>query len=96
MLSSTQSTDNGTLAPHLSHCAVIPHFTAIIPVRFEVGLIMPETDWITRAESGLSRASALNLLTKRSAQDDVGSRMDRARKREMRPLERADMAEDGM
>lgn len=39
MLSSTQRMEMGTLAPHLFQRAVIPHLTAIIPVRLEPGLI---------------------------------------------------------
>lgn len=41
ILSSTQSTVTGILAPHLSHSADIPHLTAITPVRFELGAITP-------------------------------------------------------
>jgi hypothetical protein len=39
MLSSTQRIEIGILAPHLSQSAVIPHFTAITPVRREFGVI---------------------------------------------------------
>ena len=41
MLSSTQRMETGTLAPHLSQRAVIPHFTAMIPVLFELRDISP-------------------------------------------------------
>lgn len=84
MLSSTQSTVIGILAPHLSHSALIPHFTAISPVRLELGVIALGFGSIIR-----DRIAAASELRNRS--DNCESTATRCR-RETRPLERASMA----
>lgn len=65
MLSSNQRIDMGILAPHLSHTAVIPHFTAIAPLRLESRAMTPGFASMIRELMGSlsSSASALNILS---------------------------------
>lgn len=86
MLSSTQSTVIGILAPHLSQSALIPHFTAMSPVRLEFGVITLGFGSIIRVW-----IAAASELRDRSGDGDE-STAKRCR-RETRPLERASMAE---
>jgi len=84
MLSSTQSTVIGILAPHLSQSALIPHFTAISPVRLELGLIKPGFGSIIRVWTAASE------LRNRSGEGESTAKRCR---RETKPLENASMAE---
>ena len=84
MLSSTHSTVIGILAPHLSQSALIPHFTAISPVRLELGLIKPGFRSIIRFWMAASE--------QRNRSGEGESTAKRCR-RETKPLENASMAE---
>jgi len=79
MLSSTQRIEIGTLAPHLSQSAVIPHFTAITPVLCEFGVIT------------LGFASILRIVST-SELKNRGSGATDCRRRESTPLVKASMA----
>ena len=115
ILSSTQRTVMGTLAPHLSQRALIPHFSAITPVRFEFGVITPGFasmilgwcwSWLNSIPS--TKASELNLLKKKKWKGDTDGFVVVvvvvvlvlvavavvSLRREMRPLDNADMAEE--
>lgn len=82
MLSSTQRIEIGILAPHLSQSAVIPHFTAITPVRCECGVI-------TLGFASIVRKVSTSELKYRS---DGGGATEKCRKRVTTPLENANMA----
>lgn len=81
MLSSTQRIEMGILAPHLSQSAVIPHFTAITPVRCEFGVI-------TLGFASIVRKVSTSELKYRSD----GGATEKWRKRVTTPLENANMA----
>lgn len=67
MFSSIQRTVMGTLAPHLSQSALIPHLTAITPVLLELGVITPGLGSMIRGctpmmSDSLNSETALKLL----------------------------------
>jgi len=80
MLSSTQRIEIGTLAPHLSQSAVIPHFTAITPVHCEFGVIM------------LGFASILRIVSTSELKNRGSGATGNFRRRETTPLKNASMA----
>ena len=107
----------GTLAPHLSQRALIPHFSAITPVRFEFGVITPGFasmilgwcwSWLNSVPS--TKASELNLFKKKKWKGNTDGFVVVvvvvvvvlvlvavavvSLRREMRPLDNADMAEE--
>jgi hypothetical protein len=100
-LSSTQRTVMGTLAPHLSHIADIPHLTPMTPVRREVGPITPDRASMIRPPPPPSppASSSSEWETKASAEKsrEGGKRShglpppesERTRRRASRPLEAA-------
>jgi hypothetical protein len=83
MLSSTQRIEIGILAPHLSQSAVIPHFTAITPVRREFGVITLGFASIVRIVF-----VSTSVLKNRGG----GGTTAIHRRRETTPLENANMA----
>ena len=107
ILSSTQRTVMGTLAPHLSQRADIPHLTAIRPVRFDLGVMTPGLGSMRRGWGWMisvpsSKASLLNRREKKNWNSAgvvavvvvvvVVVVVERSRRREMRPLDKADIA----
>ena len=103
MLSSTQRMETGTLAPHLSQRAVIPHFTAMIPVLLELRDISPGFASMIRVGSdslpSSNPASELNRRMRKKLErggdcedEGVKDRIDRNWvMRETRPLDTAAM-----
>jgi len=82
MLSSTQRIEIGILAPHLSQCAVIPHFTATRPVRREFGVIT------------LGFASIVRTVSTSELKNRGRVATGNCRRRETTPLENASMAKE--
>ena len=73
----------GSLAPHLSQSAVMPHLTAMSPVRLELGVMIDGVAWMMRVGccwriwEPSNRASELkNLLIKRGKGRGVGAAAD--------------------
>lgn len=99
MLSSSQRIVMGTRAPHLSHNAVIPHLTAIAPVRFESRVITPGFASITRklieSSFSASKLNARNWVVLYTAagksESDPGPMKRSCLRRETRPLDAAAM-----
>lgn len=96
ILSSNQSIVMGTLAPHLSQRAVIPHLTAIPPVLLEFGVITPGLASIIVGRSILIsdslKDSDVNLRKKLVCIfAGVLGPTERKRRRKMKPLHAADM-----
>jgi hypothetical protein len=92
----------GTLAPHLSQRADIPHLTAITPVRLEFRVITRICcSWELSSDAPSTNASAVpNLLRKKK--NGYGAVVvvvvvvlvgldAMSRRREIRPLDKADM-----
>lgn len=103
-MSSTQSTVMGTLAPHLFQSADIPHLTAIIPVRLEFGVMTLGFASTIRASLAfaLTNNSEQKPLKNWCLKDVVDVAVSvivtvelivRTRRREMRPLDKANMVE---
>jgi hypothetical protein len=96
----------GTLAPHLSQRADIPHLTAITPVRLDFGVITRSCcSWTLSSDAPSTNTSAVpNLLKKKK--NGYGAVLvvvvvvvlvaldARSRRREIRPLDKADMVSD--
>ena len=104
ILSSTQRTLIGTLLPHLSQSALIPHFTAIKPVLLELGFITPcfssitpDLSWVSSIK--VSELKNLNWVGVKVAVLDVVAvykgvdfgESVRDLKRDIRPLDAADI-----
>lgn len=98
ILSSTQRTVVGTLLPHLSQTAVIPHLTAMIPVRLELEPITPGFASMIRCFSisnpspSSTSDSAVNLLKKKADEVVLGAGVRRSCcSLLMRPLDNGDI-----
>lgn len=90
MLSSIQRMVIGTLAPHLSQSAVIPHLTAMVPVRLESGVMTPGLGSMIRDVVVSNSGSAVKLRSWTNDRDLRGGAAEkRCLTRETRPLDAA-------
>lgn len=92
ILSSNHRMLMGILAPHLSHNAVIPHFTAITPVRLELGVITPGSALIIRESlPSFTEGSAMSVLNWILEKTEAVTAEGECERRLMRPLDTANI-----